>query len=389
MTSSDKRTVHPTYPSQNHLGRKVGVLGGGQLARMLILEGHKLGLEMHVLSASPDDPAAQVTSHWHKGDVGNVAHVQAFFKNVDVATFESEFLSEKTLSQAQSASQIEIQPNIKLIDKLSDRLEQKIWLEKHGIATAAFAAVSQKSDVYAFLRAQKGQSLVFKKRRFGYDGFGTFIIKERRQLETWLDENQLPLKEFIVEQYVPFKRELAVQIAINARKEIHLFPLVQWKAENSKCLWVKGPATASGLTRILRKMVKGLKDSNYVGLAAFELFETSGGLLVNEMAPRVHNSGHYSLEGLALNQFSAHLHAILNLPLSPKAKLVSPGFAMLNLIGQSTNSPVLIAPDKVSLHWYGKKENRAGRKMGHVTALGSTPEKALREVLKVGKEFKL
>ncbi|OFZ13419.1 MAG: hypothetical protein A2Z20_08460 [Bdellovibrionales bacterium RBG_16_40_8] len=368
------------------LQKKIGILGGGQLARMLVLEGHKMGLNMYVLSQSASDPAALVTPNWQMGDVHNPIHVKNFLKLVDVATIESEFLSEKVLAEARNLLSVEIHPSTNLIAEFSDRLKQKKWFEKFNIQTSAFAELHEKSDVYGFIantRKKSRQSMVFKRRHYGYDGHGIHIINDKRELESWLNKNKSQLHNYIVEDKINFHRELAIQIAINAKKEVCIFPLVEWRAKNSRCLWVKGPVYHKDLSSMLKRIIHALKESNYVGLAAFEFFDTTHGLLVNEMAPRVHNSGHYSLEGTIPNQFSAHLQAILNMSLPKAPMLTAPGFAMLNIIDCSTKMPVIDSPGKVAFHWYGKAENRIGRKMGHLTALAPTPEKALLKVLKV------
>lgn len=368
----------------------VGILGGGQLARMLVIEGHKMGLEMHVLSNSPKDPAALVTRHWHQGDINNLNLVKNFIKIVDLVTFESEFISAHLASDRDIQNAKHIVPRIEIITELADRYKQKLWLEKYKISTSAFSELLNKNDVYSFLNHKTTSPIaVFKKRLFGYDGYGTFILKDKKQIESWLNKNSTTLSDYIIEDYVKFRRELAIQIAINAKKEVTVFPLVEWQAEDSKCLWVKGPTQTKKLSAILKKIIHALKDSHYIGLIAFEFFETATELLVNEVAPRVHNSGHYSLEALALNQFSAHLRAITNQPLPRKPHTYAEGFAMLNLIGSTNQTPLFSSPDNASLHWYAKEDNRKGRKMGHLTALAGTSEQALSALMKIKKGYKI
>lgn len=379
MSSSTTSQINPI---------KVGILGGGQLARMLCEEGFKIGLEMHVLCPSPDEPAAQVTRHWHQGDTSSLRDVENFYKSVDIVTLESEFLEQKILLHAEASSGRPTFPTPRLIDEFSDRLKQKTWLESFRIPTASFSGLSTPQDALAFYGKHK-RGLVFKKRRFGYDGYGTFILKDKSAITSWLKKNSESLRDYIVEEFTPFHRELALQIAINAKKEILIFPLVEWQAENAKCLWVKGPTRGKGLGPLTMKIVRALKETGYVGLVAFEIFETSKGLVINEVAPRVHNSGHATLEACAVNQFSAHLRAILNWPLPKTPHLQAKGFAMLNLIGQSDGPVYWKVPDKANLHWYGKRENRPGRKMGHITSLATNPNAALREVLRMRKDFQL
>lgn len=375
---------------------RIGILGGGQLARMLCIEGFKMGYEMHVLSASASDPAAQVTRFWHPGDINNAQDVKKFFSSVDVATFESEFLNEKVLLEAEAASRIELHPSVHLISQMSDRLKQKAWLERFCIPTSAFAGLLTTSDVYAFINrnsknlkrsANKNCVAVFKKRRFGYDGNGTFIIRDKKQLLKWLTDNEKHLSEYIVEDFQPFKRELAVQFAVNRKGEILTFPLVEWQAQDSRCLWVKGPTTTkfkNEYHKMVKQITRALVENRYVGVIAFELFETSRGLMVNEVAPRVHNSAHYSLDALPMNQFKAHLCAITGQILPKKMLLLTKGFAMVNILGCQNGSDVT---GRAFTHWYGKQELRVGRKMGHLTVLSDSSARALKEALHIRKSL--
>lgn len=377
------------------LKKRIGVLGGGQLARMLVIEGMKLGLEMHVLSAQANDPAAQVTRFWSQGDIKDPYTLTAFFKAVDLVTLESEFLDESALLTAEAQSKTEIYPRPRLIAELSDRLKQKAWLERFNIPTAEFIGPRSASDIENFF-SQHRQKIVLKRRRFGYDGYGTFIILNRKTMNSWLLEHSVTAQEFIAEKYWPFQRELAFQIVVNARGESFCFPLVEWQAQNSQCHWVKGPVRvkrSADLKRLQKNLVQGLRESGYVGLMAVELFETRKGLVVNEIAPRVHNSGHYTLNAFPINQFNAHLLALLGQSFSEKviANLFSqaPGFAMLNLLGTSDTTPQIHLSPECYFHWYGKDANRRFRKMGHVTALGRSGDRALKQLLKLRKDFKV
>ena len=386
--------------------KRVGILGGGQLARMMVIEGFKMGLEMHVLSSRADDPAAQVTRFWHEGSPHNERELAQFLSQVDVATVESEFFDERVLTAATQASRVEVIPSPKLLGLLSDRKTQKEWMAEYEIPTSPFVALRNATDARDFFREHA--RVVFKKRRHGYDGYGTFIIQNDRELEGWLKKFNNSIHEFIGEAFIPFRRELALQLARNANGEILCYPLVEWHAQNSRCLWVKGPvanysragkspAHHPQVTELIRLVSRALKRSNYVGLITFELFETrsrssaKAEILVNEIAPRVHNSGHYSLEATALNQFQAHLRAILNWPLPKTVQLWSNGFAMWNILGKSSvkNTSKWRPPHDVHVHWYGKSEIREGRKMGHMTALAATPEAALKILSTTAKRLKL
>jgi 5-(carboxyamino)imidazole ribonucleotide synthase len=379
------------------LKRRVGLLGGGQLARMLALEGARMGLEMHVLSSSPSDPAAQVTSHWMKGDLSDTVALTEFFKRVDFVTIESEFIDPGVVLAAEAESGRNLTPALRLVAELSDRLKQKTWLENFKIPTSPFTALLKPMDAESFFATTgetRDRGVVLKKRRFGYDGYGTFIVRSQKELETWLIENSAHVNDFIVEKFVPFRRELALQFAINGHGQICEFPLVEWRARNSKCHWVQGPVTLPASRRLnglKKKIRRALVTSGYVGFIAFELFDTGREILVNEVAPRVHNSAHHSLESLCLNQFSAHLRAIMNLDLPQQPAPASKGFAMVNLIGTSEQEPLLPARavNEVFFHWYGKSENRLGRKMGHMTRLADKGPEALKKLLTLEKKMGL
>ena len=366
---------------------RVGILGGGQLARMLIQQGQRLGLEMHVLCPSSQEPGAQVTQHWHKGNPKNEADLRAFFKKVDLVTFESEFLNGPQLDQLSQDLKLPVYPHPPLMERLQDRLTQKQLLEKFHLPSAPYVEVKTEEDLQlAFKRFPKG--LVLKKRRYGYDGYGTFVIRTKPQLKKVIPQLSKNWDGFIAEEFIPFKRELAFMAVRSIKGEILNLPLVESQQKDNRCFWVKGPIANKFFPALSRKTKTFLKELDYTGVMGFELFETQKGLLVNEIAPRVHNSGHYSLDALASDQFSLHLKALLGMKLGP-VELNRPGFAMLNLLGEKGGDPKWDLPPNLFLHWYGKVENRSGRKMGHLNALGSTPQRALTRLLNAKKEFRL
>ncbi len=354
------------------VGTQIGILGGGQLARMLCLAGSKMGLETHVLSLSPTDPAAQVTRHWHQGDLSNLDDLKNFSSNVDFLTFESEFVDTKLLQNAVHRLKTQIFPNISVIEKIQDRLHQKELLVQHGLPTSPFVEVNNFKDAFKTLNYKK---LVFKKRLFGYDGYGTFVLSENSKVPLKLSQGS-----FIAEKFIPFQRELAITLARSSVGEITAFPLVETHQKNSRCLWVKGKTTSAHFPKILPRLSTFLKKINYVGVITFELFETKNEILINELAPRVHNSCHHSLESCNLNQFEAHLKAGLGLVLG-KVRPHS-HFAMMNLLGSGLKNSRLTFSQDVSLHWYGKLENKYQRKMGHITTLDKNSDTALARLKK-------
>ena len=369
------------------LGLKIGLLGGGQLARMLALKGAELGFNMHVLSPSSKDPAAQVVHHHHIGDPNQSEALRKFLSEVDVATFESEFLNAELLAAVTDALPIKVFPAPQTMGILQDRWTQKQDLVANKIPTLPFVQVNNEGEALSFL-ANHPRGIVLKQRRFGYDGYGTFIIHKPVEAGPLLARLKGRTFELIAEPFCFFKRELAVSLVRSKSGKITRFPLVETKQKHSRCLWVKGPARHKSEEPLVTRLKELLKATDYIGVIAFELFETDQGLLVNEVAPRVHNSAHYSLDAMATDQFSAHLLAIAGEEI-PTPKAHAKGFAMMNLLGQTTKEPSWTLSPEARLHWYGKSENRPGRKMGHLNALGNSADEALIKVQRAGRKFKL
>lgn len=360
----------------------MGLLGGGQLARMIVLEGHRLGLEMHVYSENRMDPAALVSAFHHPGKMSDSAALEKFLHAVDVATFESEFVDGKQLKYLADKTVTPIRPDPLLMDSLQDRAEQKQLLVRYKIPTADFLPVNSPDD-FARAQAYFKNEFVLKKRRFGYDGYGTFYSSKKQPLAYTPDQYG-----YIAEAKISFKRELATQLFRNAKGQIQVFPLVQTHQENSRCLWVKGPVRHPQLKALTAKLKNFMSKLNIEGTVAFELFDTGAKLLVNEIAPRVHNSGHYSLNALKCNQFEMHLRSLLQHSL-PTPQLVAPGFAMWNLLGTGAGKMQLATHEDAHLHWYGKTKNTAGRKMGHLNVTAKSADLALKTARARRKDFSI
>lgn len=367
---------------------KVGILGGGQLARMLALKGHEMGLAIHIMSESPSDPAALVCSRHFQGSMDNKEQLHTFIDEMDVVTFESEFLDSSLLEKAREGTKTDFFPQPKTMGVLQDRWSQKNLLETYKIPTAPFVNVELTPEFQPLhLRFPKG--FVLKRRRFGYDGYGTFIVTTEKDWQIVYPTLRTEKTGFIAEELIEFKRELAVTYARSQKGQIVVYPLVESFQQNSQCLWVKGPTKNKHFAKVDRKIKRLLREIDYTGVIAFEFFEKSSGeLLVNEVAPRVHNSSHYSLNGFNCDQFSLHLRAICGAHL-PTPEALRPGFAMYNLLGSGSTKVRWDLPADVQLHWYAKLENRKGRKMGHINAQGSNPTQALSKLKKARKAFVL
>lgn len=364
----------------------IGLLGGGQLARMLALKGHELGLIVHVLSADTSDPAAQVVRFHHLGDPGSYEALESFLDTVEVATFESEFLDNEILGRAVDHAQKPVRPYPQLMGLLQDRLSQKQLLEEHKIPTLPFAAVDEAAPAHQFLEKHK-TGIVLKKRRFGYDGYGTFHARTKPEIDAIFAQKSAR-DQFIAEPRCPFRRELAITVVRDSFDRLIAYPLVETKQQNSRCLWVKGPIRHRAAGPLLARLKRFLRRIDYVGAMSFELFETPKGLLINEVAPRVHNSAHCTLDAFDLDQFSAHLLAIAGEKL-PEPKPRAPGYAMMNLLGRGTTTPHWELSGEVHLHWYGKLDNRPGRKLGHLNALAKSADEALSKVRRAERKFHL
>lgn len=339
-----------------------------------------MGLHPRVVCAHRDDPAAQVCPDTRIGRIESAHDLKEFFIGLDLVTIESEFIDTTVVQH--SLRSTAIQPDLGILDRLQDRLTQKELLESFSIATTPFVGWNGETQISEF-KKQFPAGFVLKKRRFGYDGNGTFVFHKASQ--PTVDKSPFG---YIAEAFVPFRRELAFSMARNADGEFAVFPLVETKQVDSRCLWVKGPIKHAGFSRLLARFQKMMKEIDYRGILAAELFETKQGLVVNELAPRVHNSAHYSQDALTMSQFEAHWRGVLNWPLKNPEPLTK-SFAMVNLLGETGDKPGL-SPDSFGrLHWYGKKENRPGRKMGHINTFGRTPEDALKQALKWRKGFRL
>ena len=389
--------------------KTIGILGGGQLSKLLSLKAKNLGIKAFVLSESPEDPAAQGNSFWIQGNPKKTTDLQYFLKRVNLLTFESEFFSANSIQKAikgLKGREIYTAPSLEVLSLLQDRWTQKTLLSKYQLPTADYCKLDLKSGAREKL-FEVWKTLgpfVLKSRTGGYDGYGTFLIKRKTQIKNL----KLPSKLFIAEKFIPFQRELAILAARNKKGQIVFFPLVESFQKDSKCLWVKGPEEHKKL-KDLKKQIRLFLDSLlYEGLIAFELFDTEDKLLINELAPRVHNSGHYSLDALDQDQFTVHLKAIQNKALkSPQA--LKKGFAMYNLLGggyskpifkkNKTSAPLYLKANStksmpltykgIHLYWYGKKISRKGRKMGHINTTSSSANQALKKLFKARSWFKL
>ncbi|MDQ3705957.1 MAG: 5-(carboxyamino)imidazole ribonucleotide synthase [Chloroflexota bacterium] len=352
-------TTNPKSKIQNL--KSIGVLGGGQLGRMLALAGYPLGLRFRCLDPSPDACAGHVAEHL-AGGYEDPAMLERFAEGLDVVTYEFENVPVETARLL--SRRVAVYPPPTALEAAQDRLTEKSFFRQHGIPTPPFLPVGTREELRKALRTL-GTPAVLKTRRFGYDGKGQAVIESTADAETaWASLGGKPL---ILEGFMPFDRELSI-LAVRARDgEMAFYPLVENHHRGGILRLSIAPApnvsnamqaTAEGYAR------RVMEALDYVGVLAIELFEVGGELLANEMAPRVHNSGHWTIEAAETSQFENHLRAITGLPIGSTA---SRGYsAMLNIIGDFPDIEEVLRVPNTHLHLYGK-EPRPGRKIGHVT----------------------
>jgi 5-(carboxyamino)imidazole ribonucleotide synthase len=352
-------------------GDTVGILGGGQLGRMLVLAAARLGLKSHVFSPDPDSPAFDVVQKATCAEYADVEALEMFASEVDVITYEFENIPAATALILQARRPV--LPDTTVLETTQDRLAEKNFVTGLGIGTAAYADVSSAEELRAAV-AKIGLPAVLKTRRFGYDGKGQAMIREGDDLDAVWDA--LGTRSAILEAFVPFEREVSVIAARSANGEVTCYDVTENEHRHHILKFSHAPAAipdslAAQARGIAEKIASAL---NYVGVLAIELFVVPGKdgptLLVNETAPRVHNSGHWTLDGASVSQFEQHIRAIAGWPLAHPVRHGK--VTMTNLIGDDVlDYDKWLTQPGATVHIYGKGTPRPGRKMGHVTVVES------------------
>lgn len=355
-------------------GPTVAVLGGGQLGRMLALAGIPLGLRFRFLDPSPDATAGRV-GHLVVAPLDDESGLSEVVEGADVATYEWEGVPAASASFLEA--RLPVHPGPRALEVAQDRLAEKRCFERLGIPIPPFAPVDDEDGLRAAVR-EIGLPAVLKTRRGGYDGKGQLVLRDPGEVpEAWSRLGGTPL---LLEAHVPFDRELSV-VAVRGRDgSTHCYPLVENHHREGILRLTLAPAP--DLDRTLQERaeqaVRGLlEDLDHVGVMAVELFQQDGTLLANEMAPRVHNSGHWTIEGAATSQFENHLRAVLGWPLGSADALGAS--AMVNWIGAMPPAPAVLALEGTHLHDY-EKAPRSGRKVGHATVTAPDPATVLRRL---------
>jgi 5-(carboxyamino)imidazole ribonucleotide synthase len=360
----------------------IGFLGGGQLARMSAYQALRYGIRTAVYGSSSDpEPMEWVTPLVHKGSFDNYQKMLAFFKACDVVTLENEFLDSALLKRLVADSGTPMYPQPEAFAKIEDKITEKRTFEACGVPVAPWMALTSVEDARLF--AQKhGYPFLIKSSKGGYDGYGNRTIKTEQDItDAWAFFGGDVGRELLAEAFVPFEKELAVSV-VRSKLGTVVYPCVETIQKNHICKEVIAPAGIDGslraeAERLARAVVEHI---NGIGIFAFEFFLTRDGrILMNESAPRPHNSAHYSIEACVTSQFENHVRSVMGWMPGPTA-MRRPVAVMINLLGthnrqaKAENAAEAMAEPDGHLHLYGKLMSKTGRKMGHYTLLGDDPE---------------
>ena len=370
---------------------KLGILGGGQLGKMLLFDTRKFDIQTYVLDPSDEAPCKIACNEFYQGDLMDFDTVYNFGKKVDVLTFEIELVNLEALVKLEEEG-LPVYPSPKTLKLIQNKGIQKDFYTQHNIPTAPYTRFENLQDLKSAINNQQSaiqMPFVWKCTEFGYDGNGVKVVRKATDLD------ELPNVECIAEVMIPFKNELAVIVCRNPSGEIKTYPVVEMEfhPEANQVEYVICPARIDeAVAKKARAIALNVSQQfNHVGLLAVEMFQTEDDeILVNEVAPRPHNSGHYSIEASYTSQFENHLRAILDLPLGNTDSKAAG--IMVNLVGSEgysgqviyENIEKILEWDGVTPHIYGKKQTRPFRKMGHVTIVN----KDVNEARKIAEQVK-
>tara|TARA_B100000161_G_scaffold265175_1_gene240347 strand:+ start:507 stop:1646 length:1140 start_codon:yes stop_codon:yes gene_type:complete len=376
------------------LNKKIGIIGGGQLGKMILDETNKIDLEVSILDPNKNSPCKNLTKNFIQGDFNDFDTVLNFGLSHDIISYEIEHINVDALDELVSRG-IEVQPSPEILRIIQDKNLQKSFFKENNFPTSNFSYFNSKNDLLnSFKKANLNFPCVWKKTKFGYDGFGVKVLNTENDLF------KLPDSEMIIEDLVEFKKELSVIVAVNKKGDIKAYETVEmeFNPDSNQVEFVISPANISeNINRNAKKIAYELaKKINLIGLLAVEMFLTNDDkILINEIAPRPHNSGHFSIDACPTSQFKQHINSIMNFELGETSHQNCA--VMLNLVGGNSNTGEvkyenldLVKNQKnVYIHIYGKKITRPNRKMGHVTVIcdnfASAYKKAkeIKEIIKV------
>ncbi|MGC8770716.1 MAG: 5-(carboxyamino)imidazole ribonucleotide synthase [Brevinematia bacterium] len=369
---------------------KLGIIAGGQLSKMLILEAARWNIKTYVLDSDENCPASFLANEFIKGDRLNFDDVYSFGKKVDILTFEIESVNPEALIKLKEEG-LKINPDPFILTLIQDKGKQKAFYKDNNIPTSNFSFYDSKDEIIKDIREKKlSIPFVQKLRKGGYDGRGVKVINEYSQI------NELLEGPSIIEEKIDIKKEISIIVARNEKGEIETFPSVEMVFNEKENILDKLICPAK-ISKTLEKKAANIsielaKKLNLVGILAVELFiDKRNNILVNEIAPRPHNSGHHTIENNLTSQYEQHLRAIFNLPLG-KTKIKSPA-VMINLLGEEGYSGEAkyigfedaLKIEGVKIHLYGKKITKPYRKMGHITIVSDNLKDAIKKADKVKK----
>jgi 5-(carboxyamino)imidazole ribonucleotide synthase len=371
----------------------IGIIGGGQLGRMLTLAAQPLGFQVLVINPTPNGPATQVGAAEIVADLYDPNALRELAERSDFVTIEIEHLDADSLEQLLELGK-PINPAPKTIRLIQDKLAQKEFLEKAGVPVAPFAGVTTIEEAEQQLEKFGGKMLL-KTRHGAYDGRGNMVVSSSDEIHEAFDK--FNGAQLYAEQFIPFVKELAVMVARSIDGTVAVYPVVETIHERNICIEVLAPApvdpeiqqTATDLAHRVANLLEG------AGMFGIEMFlGTNGEILINEIAPRVHNSGHYTMDASRTSQFEQHIRAISGLPLG-STELLAPAAVMINILGEQ-DAPTKIEGlaaalniPEVSVHLYGKSPTKVDRKMGHINATGKTLAEARERAESARKQLKI
>ncbi len=376
---------------------KLGFLGAGQLARMSSLEAFRFGIQVAVFSdRSENEPVQFMTPNSTSGSFESVEDMVEFAKGCDVITLENEFISSDILKEVQEKSGTPIYPSPDSFALIENKLIEKQTFEAAGIPVTPYKLVDTESDLKQF-GEDHGWPYMLKSSKGGYDGYGNETVNSLEEAkEAFSNLGGDKGQDILAEAFVDFTKELAVQVARNETGTV-VYPCCETVQKNHICVAVLSPAPVENIVREMAQelAVKATKAIDGKGIFAYEFFLTKeGSLILNESAPRPHNSGHYTIEGTVASQFENHVRAVLDLPLG-STRLNKPAVAMINLLGthkrpaETDHIKEALAEENGHLHVYGKVDSKVGRKMAHYTLLGDNLEETYKKAMAVTRKIEI
>ena len=371
--------------------KKLGIIGGGQLGKMTILEARKMDIHTTVLTEEYPSPASEISNDHIVGSLYDAEKIRELASRVDVITIEIEHINVEILKELEAEGK-KVFPQSKVIELIQDKSKQKELLNKNKIPTSKWKMTSKETireDIEEF-----GFPVVQKSCCGGYDGRGVFILKDKSDIEKMIEG------ESFLEAFVPCEKEIAVMVARNSNGEIKTYPVVEmvFDERTNICDTVIAPAMVDKeIARLAEKLaIECVEALDGIGIYGVEMFLTKDGkVLINEVAPRPHNSGHYTIEGCRTSQYEQFIRAISNYNLG-NTEILAPS-CMVNVLGEDGYKGTvkvegineMLKIDSAYLHLYGKKETKPFRKMGHITALSTTQEDALKKALDARNQLKI